>query len=142
MIRTCNNCGQLNRVSSRHLANQGRCGKCKAALPPLSEPLDVDEGEFRDIIENSPVPILIDFWAAWCGPCRMAAPEVKKVAHSLSGKAIVLKVDTEKHPRLAAEYRVSGIPHFVVTKGGRVVTSSSGLVDHRQMARWLTEAGA
>lgn len=142
MIRTCKSCGQMNRVSGRHLAREGRCGKCKNPLLAVSEPLDVDEGEFRDIVANSPVPVLVDFWAAWCGPCRMAAPHVKQVAQALAGRAVVLKVNTEAEPRLAAEYRVSGIPHFIVLHGGRVVSTNSGLVDHRQMTRWLEEAGA
>src|SRR6266702_2730110 len=81
-----------------------------------------------------------DFWAAWCGPCRMAAPEVKKVATEMAKRAIVLKVDTERWPALAQRYNVMSIPNFVVLKNGEVVLQQPGLADHKQMVSWLKKA--
>src|SRR4051812_3155786 len=101
MIRTCAQCGQQNRVGARHLADTGRCGACKAELPPAGEPIDVGSPEFDEIVAGARVPVLVDFWAAWCGPCRTVAPEVKKAAALLAGQALVLKVDTDQHPELA-----------------------------------------
>ena len=140
MIRQCPSCGQKNRIPAEHLADIGRCGACKSELPAIAEPIDVDAAAFDEIVSGARVPVLIDFWAAWCGPCRMAAPEVKKVAVEMSGKAIVLKVDTEKYPVLAQRYNVMSIPNFVVLKNGKSVFQQPGLVDHSQMAAWLKRA--
>ncbi len=137
MIRTCSNCGQKNRIPPRHLAHRGKCGSCGAFLEPLDQPLSVDEADFQSIVREARVPILVDFWAGWCAPCRMAAPHVQKVAAEMAGQALVLKVDTERNPRLAAEYQVSGIPNFAVLLDGKVRHQQAGLVDHRQMQRWL-----
>jgi thioredoxin 2 len=140
IIRTCSSCGQKNRIPARHLTDTGRCGSCKTALRPLGEPLDVDAELFDEIVTNARVPVLIDFWAAWCGPCRVTAPEVARTASDMAGRAIVLKVDTERHPALAARFNVRGIPNFVVMSAGRPVMQQAGAVDHRQLENWLVSA--
>src|ERR1051325_9978552 len=114
MVRPCPSCGKKNRIPTAHLTHDVRCGACKTTIPAIAEPIDADPELFDDVIQHARTPVLIDFWAEWCGPCRMAAPEVKHAASDLAGRALVLKVDTEKYPQLAARYNVTGIPNFVV----------------------------
>jgi thioredoxin 2 len=140
LVRSCPHCGQKNRVPAQHLADTGRCGQCKNDLPPVSEPIAVDTALFDDILQNARVPILVDFWADWCGPCHMAAPEVARTAADTKGRALVLKVDTEQNPQLAARYNVRGIPNFAVFHGGRLVSQQAGVVGHQQMESWLEVA--
>jgi thioredoxin 2 len=121
MIRTCKSCGQQNRIPAKHLAQTGRCGKCQTELPPDGEPLEVGDSEFREIVAQASVPILVDFWAEWCPPCRMAGPHVRKVAQAMADKALVLKVNSDHSPGLARELLVSGNPASLVLREANVV---------------------
>lgn len=116
--RVCDHCGKTNRVPLRHLADVGRCGACKTELPPAARPVDLDAASF-DAVINSRVPVLVDFWASWCGPCRVMAPELEKVAESHAGKVLIGKVDTDRFPELARRYAIEALPTLVVFRQGQ-----------------------
>jgi len=140
VVLACPACGRKNRVPPTHLADEGRCGACRAALPPLDRPLDVDAATFDAIVSEAAVPVLVDFWAAWCAPCRAAAPEVARAAERVAGRGLVLKVDTERETSLAARFGVRSIPNFVVLRGGEVRFRQAGLSRAEQLVAWMEAA--
>jgi thioredoxin 2 len=121
LIVACLNCGAKNRVHfDTALKQRPVCGKCKQSLPaPSTEPVMVTDANFSSVVENSPIPVLLDLWAAWCGPCRMIAPTIKVLANELAGKVLVGKLDVDANPRTAARFGVQSIPTLLVLKDGR-----------------------
>jgi thioredoxin 2 len=136
-VRACPSCGQKNRVPARHVADTGTCGRCHAALPPSDEPIDANSQLFDDVVGQSDVPVLVDFWAPWCGPCRAAAPEVTKAARAVAGNAVVLKVNTDENPDLAARFGIQSIPTFLVFQAGRPVRRQAGAVASDALLRMV-----
>jgi thioredoxin 2 len=141
LIRACSSCGKKNRVLYSKLGEEARCGSCGTPLPPPSEPLAVDQGgELRALLRESGLPVLVDFWAPWCGPCRTVAPEMTKVAARNAGKLLVVKVNTDVDPKVGAEHHIQSIPTMAVFQGGREVTRTMGARPAVQIEAFVREA--
>lgn len=127
IIVTCEACAKKNRIPFSKLGKTGKCASCDAPLPPPAGTIEVkDLGHFDSLIAQSPVPVLVDFWATWCGPCLMVAPELEKVAASARGAFVVTKVNTEELPRLSARYGIRAIPTMALFSGGAEVNRMQG----------------
>jgi thioredoxin 2 len=127
VLVACASCGKANRLTFQTLAKSQRCGHCQVSLAPPAVPLEVtDAGVFQALVAASALPVVVDFWAPWCGPCRMMAPEVDKVARARAGTWLVAKVNTEALPELGDQFRIRSIPTMSVFVNGREVAREAG----------------
>jgi thioredoxin 2 len=127
VVRACPSCGQRNRLPFPRLASETRCGKCHQTLGSPAEPIETpDAAAFDAAIAHSDLPVVVDFWAPWCGPCRMVAPELARVAKNQAGKYLILKVNTDAIPELGDRFRVRSIPTMAVFVGGTEVGRTAG----------------
>ena len=127
LLITCPKCGQRNRLKYEALKRTFRCGKCQTELHAPGIPVDVKSDlVFDALVSRSALPVLVDFWAPWCGPCKMVAPEVRKVANETAGHLLVAKVNTEEVPSLAQRFRVTAIPTMALFKNGIEVARQAG----------------
>jgi thioredoxin 2 len=135
----CKACGAVNRVPEERLQKKLApiCGRCASSLSLSAEPLMVSEGTFAELVERSPLPVLVDFWAEWCGPCRMLAPAIEQLASELDGRARLAKLNIDENPRLASRFNVRSIPTMIIFKDGREVDRLVGLLGKGQIRQKL-----
>jgi thioredoxin 2 len=127
IVIACPKCGKKNRVAYERLGDPVRCGQCKEPLPQLAEPIEVHSStDFDRLTSKASIPVVVDYWAPWCGPCRMVAPELQKVATRQAGKMLVVKVNTDEVADLGQRYNIRSIPTLAVFASGREVARTTG----------------
>jgi thioredoxin 2 len=141
ILLNCARCGRRNRMRYEGLGQTFHCAQCKMELPPLSEPVEVrSDLVFDALISRSTLPVLVDFWAPWCGPCKMVAPEFRKVAQEMAGQLVLAKVNTEEVSSLSARFRVTAIPTMALFKNGLEVARQAGAMPATAMRKFVEQA--
>jgi thioredoxin 2 len=135
----CPSCGRTNRLTYQALGAQTRCGACQTPLSPPTTPVEAGDARVFDaVVAASSLPIVVDFWAPWCGPCRAMAPELEKVARATAGRWLVVKVNTDAVPDLGARFRVQSIPTLAVFHGGQLVQRAAGARSAGDIQAWVS----
>ena len=134
----CPHCLKVNRIPKKDSYAKANCGACKNSLLD-SKPVDVDAGKFSTFVVNSDIPVVVDFWAPWCGPCLQMAPAFKEAALSLPLQAQFLKVNTDEQQQLGAQYGIQSIPTLIVFKGGKEVGRMSGALSADRLQSWVRQ---
>jgi len=138
MHLVCTDCLATNRIDSSRLQDGPKCGKCKQPLMP-SQAIEASPALFNKLISKSDLPIVVDFWAPWCGPCKMMAPVFNKIAGTFKDKAIFIKVNTESHQQLAAQYGIRSIPTLKIFHSGQIKADMSGALPEGQLSAWIQQ---
>lgn len=133
---TCLRCGQLNRVPETRVGAGAKCGKCSHALLSL-DAVEVSPAILEKASKNDDLPLVVDFWAPWCGPCKMMAPEFSKAAKNLRGKARLVKLNTQAHQSTGGRYRIKGIPTMVAFVRGKEHKRQAGAMRSGQIESWV-----
>ena len=141
ILLACPKCGRRNRMRYEGLGKTFRCGQCQHELEPVGEPVDVhNELTFDALVSHSALPVLVDFWAPWCGPCKIIAPEVRKVARETAGRLLVAKVNTEEVPNLASRYRITAIPTMTLFSNGIEVGRQAGAMPAPGIRKFIEQS--
>ena len=138
MELVCPHCGAVNRVPDDRLAEKPQCGKCSNFLLP-GHPVDLTSATFDKFVSRSGLPVVVDFWAPWCGPCKLFAPVFAQTASELNTRYRFAKVDTEAEQALAAKYAIRSIPTLAIFREGREIQRMSGALDAAGLKRWLAQ---
>ena len=136
LIVVCPHCAASNRVPAARLADGGNCGKCKQPLFS-GHPVELTGTTFDAHVGRSGLPLVVDFWAPWCGPCRSMAPAFEAAARSLEPQVRLAKLNTENEPQLAQRFGIRSIPTLAIFKGGREIARQSGAMDQGSLVRWI-----
>ena len=143
IVVTCVSCGQKNRVLYDRLGETVRCGRCKSELSATTTPLDVSTtADFDRLIAHASIPVVVDYWAPWCGPCHMIAPVIDQLAGEWAGRVRVVKLNVDDNPQTAARFGLRSIPTLLVMKDGREVDRLVGVQPKQEIARRLERAVA
>jgi len=132
----CGHCGTANRVPAA-AAGTPRCGKCHQPLPWIA---DADDASFAEVAEAAKIPVVVDLWAPWCGPCRMVSPALEQLARDLAGKVKLVKVNVDTSPRISQRFGVQAIPTLLVLRHGRVAARQTGAVPLATLRTWVDSA--
>lgn len=141
IVVACAACGQRNRLAYERLDSTVRCGRCKQPIAAPTSPIDIRaSADFDRLVSRASIPIVVDYWAPWCGPCRMVAPELQKVAARLAGRVIVVKVNTDELTDLGERFGIRSIPTLAVFAGGREATRAVGVRPADQIEALIAQA--
>lgn len=138
MLYTCPSCGATNRIPEQNKNQQGHCGRCKSPLFNGS-PVELADQDFQRFIEKNELPVVVDFWASWCGPCQAMAPAFKQATTEMEHQARFAKVNTEQARQISAQYGIRSIPTLIVFQDGKELERISGALPASQLQEWIRQ---